>query len=231
MNVIAIMAHGHDVPFLCAGTLRKYQQAGHQVYIALATGTEIPEELKLMNAPVRFLGFTAGNLHDGMKERAAVLTAMRWAEADVILTHSLADGDTDHAHTAKLVADSMLIVSGKLHPADLPPVPKTPHVFYSDTIAGLYTELHYCRSRPVRDTQTYYLTPGVQTNDWFEPDVYVDISEYMDLKLQMLQNDPTLAEGCQAQARIRGVQFGCQYAECFTGHRVTGHIADLRKLP
>lgn len=231
MNIVAIMAHEHDIPFFCAGTLRKYQQAGHNVFIALTIGEEIPEEIKALNVPVRMMGFTAGQLHDGMKERAVVLTAMRWAEADIILTHALSDGDPDHAHTAKLVADSMLIVGGKLHPADLPPVLKTPHVFYSDTVAGLHTEHQYCQSYPVRDTQTYYLTPGIHSNAWFEPDAYVDISEHMEWKLQMLQNDPQLAEGCQAQARIRGVQFGCRYAECFTGHRVTGHIADLRKLP
>ena len=112
MNIVAIMAHGHDIPFFCAGTLCKYQQAGHKVFIALTTGDTVPAAAEALNVPVRLLGFTPGGLHDGMAQRAAVLTAMRWAEADVILTHSLFDGDSDHAHTAKLVADSMLIVSG-----------------------------------------------------------------------------------------------------------------------
>lgn len=231
MNVVAIMAHGHDIPFLCAGTLRKYRQAGHKTFIALTTGDEIPESACLEDTPVRLLGFTPGSLYDGMAERAAVLTAMRWAEADVILTHSLFDGDSDHAHTAKLVADSMLIVSGKLHPADLPPVQKTPHVFYSDTVAGLSSETRYGLSRYVTDTQAFYLTPGVHTNDPFEPEAYVDVSDLMELKLQLLAQEPELAQGCEAQARIRGIQMGCRYAECYTGHRVCGHIADFRLLP
>ena len=42
MNIVAIMAHGHDVPFFCAGTLRKYQQAGHKVFVALTTGDSVP---------------------------------------------------------------------------------------------------------------------------------------------------------------------------------------------
>lgn len=230
MNIVAIFAHDHDIPFFCAGTLRKYQQGGHEVYIALTTGDCAPCA-EAMNIPVRLLGFTSSGLHDGMAERAAVLTAMRWAEADVILTHSLYDGDPDHAHTAKLVADSMLIVSGKLHPADLPPVQKTPHVFYSDSFAGRSTETRYGLSRYVTDPQRFYLTPGVHSNDPYEPDAYVDVSAHMALKRKLLENDPALAHGCEAQARIRGIQMGCNYAEGYTGHRVCGHVADFRLLP
>lgn len=230
MNVVAIFAHDHDIPFFCAGTLKKYRQAGHQVFIALTTGDSAPSA-EAMGIPVRLLGFLPEGLHDGMKERAAVLTAMRWAEADIILTHSLFDGDSDHAVTAKLVADSMLIVSGKLHPADLPPVQKTPHVFYSDAMAGLSTETRYGLSRYVTHPQRFYLTPGVHSNDSYEPDAYVDISGQIELKLQLLEGDPVLAQGCEAQARIRGIQMGCKYAESFTGHRVCGHIADFRLLP
>lgn len=231
MNVVAIMAHDHDIAFFCAGTLRKYQQAGHSVYIALTTGTTVPAAADVLNVPVRLLGFTPGGLHDGMAERAAVLTAMRWADADVIITHCMYDGDSDHAHTAKLVSDSMLIVSGKLHPADLPPIQKAPDVFYCDSMAGLTIENRYALSYGVRGTQRFYLTPGVHSNDWFEPDAYVDVSEHMELKQQLLSSDPALAQGCEVQSRIRGIQMGCKYAESFTGHRVTGHIADFRKLP
>jgi len=231
MNIVAIMAHDHDVAFFCGGTLCKYQQAGHNVYIALTTGTTVPLAAQALNVPVRLLGFTAGDLHDGMTERAAVLTAMRWADADVILTHCMYDADPDHAYTAKLVSDSMLIVSGKLHPADLPPIQKAPHVFYCDSMAGLTLENRYALSYGVRGTQRFYLTPGVHSNDWFEPDAYVDVSDYMEIKQKFLAHEPKLAQGCEAQARIRGIQMGCKYAECFTGHRVTGHIADFRKLP
>lgn len=230
MNVVAIFAHDHDIGCFCAGTLEKYRQAGHQVYIALTTGHSAPSA-EAMGIPARLMGFPEGGLQDGMKERAAVLTAMRWAEADIILTNSRFDADSDHAHTAKLVADSMLIVSGKLHPADLPPVMKTPHVFYSDSMAGLSTETRYGLSRYVTDTQRFYLTPGVHSNDWFEPDAYVDVTGQIEIKRQLLASDPVLAQGCETQARLRGIQMGCRYAECFTGHRVCGHIADFRLLP
>ena len=230
MNVVAIFAHDHDISLFCAGTLLKYREAGHNVFIALTTGS-VSTSAEVLNVPVRFLGFKEGQLHDGMAERAAVLTTMRWAEADIILTNCLHDPDSDHAHTAKLVADSMLIVSGKLHPADLPPVQKTPHVFYSDSLAGLTEERSYALSYGTIGTQTYYLTPGVHSNEKFAPEAYVDVSAYIEQKLQLVQDDPALYNTCITQARMLGVQMGCMYAECFTGHRVTGHIADYRKLP
>lgn len=230
MNIVAIFAHDHDIPLFCAGTLLKYRNTGHNVYIALTTGSHAPSA-EAMHIPVRCLDFKEGQLHDGMAERSAVLTAMRWANADIILTNCLYDTDPDHARTAKLVADSMLIVSGKLHPADLPPVQKTPHVFYSDSMAGLTMEHNYALSYGTIGTQTYYLTPGVHSNERFAPEAYVDISTYIDQKRQLLRHDPVLSNNCVAQSRIRGLQMGCKYAECYTGHRVTGHIADYRKLP
>lgn len=231
MNIVAIMAHPQDIAFFCGGTLRKYQEAGHCIYIVLTTGDKIPSFAETFNIPVRLLGFEPGALHDGMKERSAVLTAMRWAQADIILTNNLFDADSDHRHTAKLVADSMLIVGGKLHPADLPPVNKNPHVFYSDTLAGLGTELIYGQAAAARDPQSFYLTRGIYSNDWLEPEAYVDITKQISCKLDSLREDPVLCSGCEIQARLRGHQMGCRYAECFSRHVVRGHISDLRLLP
>ena len=230
MNVVAIFAHDHDIGCFCAGTLEKYRQGGHQVYIALTTGDSAPSA-EAMGIPARLMGFPAGQLQDGMQERAAVLTAMRWANADIILTNSRYDADADHAVTAKLVADSMLIVSGKLHPADLPPIQKCPHVFYAESFAGLSTQTRYGLAAYVTNTQRFYLTPGVHSNDPYEPDAYVDVSAQMELKLRLLEKYPELSQGCQAQARLRGLQMGKKFAECYTGHRVCGHIADFRLLP
>lgn len=38
MNILAFLAHADDAAFLCAGTLMKYRQQGHNIYIALTTG-------------------------------------------------------------------------------------------------------------------------------------------------------------------------------------------------
>lgn len=225
MNVLAIMAHPRDVAYFCGGTLMKYKAAGHNVFIALTTGQEAPQG---WDVPVRLLGFEPGMLCDGMKERAAVLTAMRWAEADVILSHSPWDVDADHVQTVKLVQDSMLIMNGKLHPADLPPVNKQPNLFFCDTMAGRGQPNRYAQKNLVAMNTTFYLTPGVYSNDICQPEAYVDISDVMEQKLTLVGD---LADACQVQGRLRGVQMGCQYAEGFSAHRMTSNFADFRLLP
>lgn len=230
MNILAFMAHADDAAFFCCGTLLKYRSLGHSVYIAVATGKELPLGAETIDANVRLLEFETGALRDDMTSRAAALTTIRWANADIILTHAPWDGDSDHAIASKLAADSILIVGGKLHPADLPPIQKLPHLFYVDTIAGNSIENRYALRNYRSTDQTFYLTRGVYSNDWFEPEAYVDVTEFMDIKLSMLSNT-SLLEGSQAQSRIRGIQMGVQYAEAFTGHRIVGHIADYRLLP
>lgn len=231
MNILAIMAHAEDAAYFCLGTLLKYKAQGHNIFIAVSTGTEAPLGAEALGIPYRLMGFEAGSIQDDMIARPAALTAMRWAEADIILTHAPWDGDSDHAITAKLVMDSLLVVSGKLHPASLPPVEKLPHLFYTDTHAGTTLENRYTLRFDRTTDQTFYLTPGVHSNNPFEVEAYVDINAYMPIKEQILQADPVLAEGCHAQCRMRGIQMGTRFAEAFTGHRMYGHIADYRLLP
>ena len=128
------------------------------------------------------------------------------------------------------MADSLLIVGGKLHPADLPPIQKLPHMFYTDTLAGNSLQNTYTlRNYRVTD-QTFYLTPGVHSNDWFEVEAYVDITDYAQRKFDMIP-DAALREGLQTQGRIRGIQMGTRYAEGFSGHRIVAHVANYRLLP
>lgn len=230
MNILAFMAHKEDAALLCAGTLMKYRAQGHEIYIAVATGSEAPWGAEEMGAQVRLLGFDPVELQDNMTTRAAALTAIRWANADIILTHAPWDGDGDHAIVSKLAADSLLIVGGKLHPADLPPIKKLPHLFYTDTFAGNSLQNRYTLRNYRSTDQTFYLTPGVYSNDWFEPEAYVDMTDYAEAKFAMIP-DPALQEGFRTQCRLRGVQMGVRYGEAFTGHRIVGHIADYRLLP
>lgn len=230
MNILALMAHPEDAAFLCAGTLMKYAAQGNQIYIALTTGSEDPWGTQAMGAKVRLLGFDRGQLRDDMTSRAAALTAIRWANADIILTHAPWDGDSDHQITCKLAADSLLIVGGKLHPADLPPIQKLPHLFYTDTFAGNSLENRYTLQNYRTTDQTFYLTRGVYSNDWYEPEAYVDISDVIEDKLNTFR-DMALRDASCIQSRMRGIQMGCNHAEAFTGHRIVGHIADYRLLP
>ena len=234
MNILAFGAHPDDVEFLCAGTLLKYHKQGHKIFIALTTSgntgsNEIgsrdetarvreAEQLaaaKLYDAEVRFLRFDDEGLQDTPETRRAVLTAIRWANPDVILTNPPWDPSTDHGMTGKLVTEVLLSVGGKQHPADLPPIEKAPSVFFWDIPAGM----------------------------GFQPEVYVDISDEIEQKVEAIrchasQNawmntfmEDDFSDYCRSLSRYRGFQAQCNYAEGFVGHRVYAFPADPRLLP
>ena len=229
LNILAIFAHPDDVECCCAGTLLKYKQAGHKIFIALTTSgntgsNEIPcreqiaatreaeqlEAAKYLDAEVMFLGYEDEFLFDTPETRRAVLTAIRWANPDVILTHHPRDYSTDHNMTARLVTEVLLSVGGKHHPADLPPIEKKPHVFFASDCGK----------------------------------AYVDISDVIETKLEMLRchksqvawilefhPEDELAVRIQVQDRMRGIWNGCQYAEGYEAHKILGYCADYRLLP
>ena len=261
MNILAIAAHPDDVEFMCAGTLLKYRAQGHQIFIALVTSgntgsnhlpnqettaatreAEALEAAEILQAQVRFMRFDDEGIQDSAETRRAILTAIRWANPDIIFTNPQWDGSTDHAHVGKLVADCLMIVGGKLHPADLPPIDKHPALFYWDTAAGLTSACKpYAGFGYETDGGVAY-RDGVYSNEFQEPEAYVDISSVMDEKIAMLEKhrsqfawmdtfQTNLTESCKILARMRGIQMGCKYAEAFTGHRLQGYLADYKLLP
>jgi len=234
MNILALGAHPDDVEFFCAGTLLKYKAQGGKIFIALTTSGNIGSNLhqsreeiaaireaeqleaaKVYDAPVRFLRYDDEGLQDTPETRRAVLNAMRWANPDVILTHSPVDPSTDHGVTGKLVCEMILSLPAKLVPADEPPIEKKPSVFFWDISAGIN----------------------------FHPEVYVDISEGMGQKIQALEKYKSqyawmgvferdnLSEFCRTLAKFRGSQAGVEYAEGFRGYRIHGFMANFRLLP
>lgn len=234
MNILAFGAHPDDIEFLCSGTLIKYHKQGHKIFIALTTSgntgsnqydsrdelaatreREQLEAAKYYDAQVRFLRFEDEGLQDTPESRRAVLTAIRWADPDVILTNPPWDPSTDHGMTGRLVTQVLLSVGGKQHPADLPPIGKTPQVFFWDIPGGI----------------------------GFQPEVYVDISQEMNTKLKAIQchesqyawsktfMEDDFLEYAQTLSRYRGFQAGTEYAEGFVSHKMYAFMADPRKLP
>ena len=234
MNILAICAHPDDIEVNCAGTLLKYRQAGHKIFIALTTSgntgsNRIPskaqtaaireaEQLKAaayLDAQVRFLRFDDEGLSDTPATRRAVLTAIRWANPDIIFTNAFTDGSTDHAITAELVTRVILSVGGRHHNADLPPIDKKPQVFF--------------------------FTAGGNIENM--PRAYVDITDVIETKKKMLYCHEsqymwmqTFMEGdfCDAMlgiCRMLGIQAGCKYAEGFVAFDFPGYRGDYRLLP
>ena len=227
MNILAILAHPDDVECICAGTLLKYKKAGHKIYIALTTSgntgsneiasreeiaatreAEMLTSAKYLDAEVMFLRYEDESLFDTPETRRSVLTAIRWADPDVIFTHNPRDWSTDHNITAKLVTEVLLSVGGNLHSADLPPIGKKPHVFFEGQkcFVDITDELEIkmkmlrCHKSQIGWMETFY-------------------------------DGKDFTEHIIAQAKMYGVWSGCTYAEGFEAHKVLGYCADYRLLP
>jgi len=105
----------------------------------------------------------------------------------------------------------MLSLMGKLIPADEPPVTKKVSLFYFDNAAGID----------------------------FLPEAYVDITETLPTKLEMLSKHRARLSGWAASGttrsrntgdhcQFRGLQAGCDYAEGFRAYRIYGYMPDFK---
>lgn len=234
MHILAIAAHPDDIEEMCFGTLMRYHEAGHKIYIVLTTSgnggsniiqtrkeigeireSEVLESTKFYEAQVKFLRFEDEGLCDTQEARTAVLNAVRWADPDIIFTHSPHDASPDHNMTARLLISIIQILNGNLYPTQEKTTSHVPDVFFWDIPGGFN----------------------------FEPEAYVDVSKYIDQKLlaiachksqiswmsNYLEDD--YVESMRIQARFRGYQSGYKYAEGFKAFRMLGYVADYRLLP
>ena len=239
MNVLAIGCHPDDVEIACAGTLAKCVKRGDKVIVCHVSTGNLghviipPDELTVIRAneakragamagiEVISAGFDDLKIYDGNKEaRDKIVDVIRYANPDFIITHNPEDYMPDHTAVARLVFDASFT-------ATLPNYTDYPHrysavdgepaklvpIFYMDTLAGVD----------------------------FQPTDYVDISEEIDLKLQMLECHESqlvwmrehdgidFADMVKTCSRYRGYQCGAAYAEGFRQCQVylKGHTTRL----
>ncbi len=236
MNILALFSHPDDVEVMCGGTLLKYKKQGHKIFIGLTTSgdqgsneydtreeigaireNEQLEAAKFYNAEVRFLRFHDQRWFDTEEGRIAVLDTMRWADPDVIFTNWPGDPSVDHRITGQMVSDLMLSLPGKLLPANERPISKAPSLFYADSYEPTYI-----------------------------PEVYVDITEEIDKKIEALKchvsqinwmrrteslKDFDIGKMPRTVNAFRGLQVSCDYAEGFRGFRIHGYMPNFRLLP
>jgi len=218
MRVMAIEAHPDDVEHLCAGTLAKYRAAGHDVAIACLTNGELgsPDAGKAETAATReaearraasliaaeffWLGYPDAFLFSTPEVRLHVIDTIRRFRPDLIITLDKDhDYHPDHTLTGQLVWDAHILLTVPNIETGTPACEAIPDLFFMDTTAGIA----------------------------FDPEVYVDITDFWPTKLAMLechesqdrwcrdQYGAPLAASAEAQSRFRGYQSGCRYAEAF----------------
>ena len=219
MRILAIGAHPDDIEIACSGTLAKCAARGDKVFVCHVSNGDLghviipPEELgEMRKAEAKAAGALAGievlwgGCHDvkiyadDKSARDKLVDVIRYAQPDLIITHNPDDYMPDHTAVSKLVYDASFAASvpGYKTEKDLPASKLTP-IYYMDTLAGVN----------------------------FQPELYVDVSEFIDKKIDMLECHKSqlewmrehdhidFADMVRTCSRYRGYQCGADYAEGF----------------
>ncbi len=216
-RILAVGAHPDDIEILAAGTLARCRARGDEVVICVATNGNMgsmhtaPEELAriresearasaaIIGAELVWLGYPDEFLYHDHETRMRFIEMVRAARPDVILTHAPNDYHMDHRIVSELVFVSSFIGAVPNVKSPSPVHACIAPIYYLDTLAGVD----------------------------FLPTEYVDITDTLDTKLEMLSchksqlewlgdyNGIDIVEFTQTVARFRGLQSGVKYAEGF----------------
>ena len=200
VNILAIGAHPDDIEFGCGGSLIKYSQRGHGLFLLVMTGggSGAPSETRMaeQTAARQILGaediFWGGyqDTHLGVdaeliKKIESVIASVK---PEFIFCHFPDDTHQDHRHLAQAVMSATRYIRNVL----------------------------------------FYEGPTTQN---FNPQVYVDIADTLEVKLEALRahrsqvmktniEDLSIIEVARSCANFRGIQGRVKYAEAFHALRL-----------
>jgi LmbE family N-acetylglucosaminyl deacetylase len=200
VNILAIGAHPDDIEFGCGGSLIKYSQRGHRLFLLVMTGggSGAPSETRMaeQTAAREILGaediFWGGyqDTHLGVdaemiKKIESVIASV---QPDFIFCHFPDDTHQDHRHLAQAVMSATRYIRNVL----------------------------------------FYEGPTTQN---FNPQVYVDIADTLEVKLEALRahrsqvmktniEDLSIIEVARSCGNFRGIQGRVKYAEAFHALRL-----------
>ncbi|MBQ2696097.1 MAG: PIG-L family deacetylase [Clostridia bacterium] len=234
MNVLAIGCHPDDIEINCAGTLAKCVKRGDNVTVCHVCNGNLghviipPDELSEIRkkeaikagalAGIRVITCDIGDLmaYESSKEqRDRVVNVIRVAQPDFIITHAPNDYMPDHVAVSRLVFDASFAASVPHYETGMVTPSQVTPIFYMDNLGG----------------------------NEFLPTEYVDITEEMDLKLEMLEchesqlkwmrehDNIDFADMVKTISKYRGYQCGAKYAEAFSQCMVYPKPTTKRMLP
>ncbi|UVI27780.1 PIG-L deacetylase family protein [Paenibacillus spongiae] len=234
MSILAVGCHPDDLEIGCGGTLAKLSSLGHRVTMChVANGNKghvviQPEELRVIRAQEakdagRLIGAEVHSLHvpdlqvksENEEMVHDLIRLVREVKPDYIITHNPEDYMKDHQEVSKAVYDASFSATVPHMLPDVPAYGRIVPIYYMDTLAGVN----------------------------FVPEEYVDITDMIDIKLQMNNcHQSQLAwlkehdgidflEFVQSCSRFRGIQSGVTYAEGFRRCQAWPRMTTQRLLP
>jgi LmbE family N-acetylglucosaminyl deacetylase len=239
-NVLAVFAHPDDAEMMCAGTLSLLKKQGWEIHIATMApgdkGTESysREEISTIRKAeaARSAELLGGTYHCLEFEDAYILydrdtinaatALLRRVKPSLVFTASQEDYMVDHEITGKIVQTACFACGIKNMEVSEEPFEPVPYLYYSDPMEG-----KNILGKPV------------------QPEIYVDISDEMDIKAKMLACHESqrnwllkhhkIDEYILAMKRfsaLRGKEINTTYAEGFRQHLGHGYSQDniLKKI-
>lgn len=178
MNIVCIGAHPDDCECHAGGTAVRWARLGHRVIFvsmtngdaghyamgggALAARRAKEAQLSAERGGVHqlVLGYHDGELEATLDARREVVRILRRYDADIVLTHRPNDYHPDHRYAAMIVQDAAFMVT----------VP------------------NFCPEAPrlARNPVFLYMSDAFTKPAPFRPDIAVDVTDAMDVKLDML---------------------------------------------
>jgi len=234
MKILAIGCHPDDLEIGCGGTLAKYAEQGHEVFMChIANGDKghaiiKPKELRkirikeakeagkllgaseVFNIDVPDLLVKSNNEDTILK----VIEVIRKTKPDLIITHDPEDYMEDHRQTSQIVFDASFSASVPHYETKSKAHNIVP-LYYMDTIAGIN----------------------------FSPEQYVDITNYIDIKLKALDqhesqikwlrdhDDIDFLDFVKTVSKFRGLQSNVKFAEAFRAAKIWPRGITTRLLP
>jgi LmbE family N-acetylglucosaminyl deacetylase len=219
-RVLAVVAHPDDAELLCAGTLARARHDGAAIAIcvlcrgdkgqpsdpianlAAVRRKEMQASARLLGSDLLLGGYPDGTLADGPTQRARLVEVFRRFKPTLVLAHPPEDYHPDHRAASALAEAASWFCASRGHLTRSEVVRSPPALWWMDTM----------------------------NMSGFTPGFYIDITEFLRLKTQLLACHQTqlqrgkdadfspLAELMRLQFRTRGLQAGVEAAEAFRAH-------------
>ena len=238
LDLLFIVAHPDDVELGAAGTILKHKKAGKKVgIIDLTRGelgtrgtpetrkTEAEHASKILELDVRDnLGIRDGFFKNDEEHQLKVIAAIRKYQPEIVITNAYHDRHPDHGRACELVNDSCFL-------------------------AGLQKIETVEQGKPQAPHRPRLLLHLIQ-DTYIKPDIVIDISEFMEQKLEAIRayktqifvegvnsdepqtyiSNPAFMELIIGRTREYGRSIQVDHAEGFLSRKILGvdNLFDLR---
>jgi LmbE family N-acetylglucosaminyl deacetylase len=233
MHILFVGAHPDDETY-ASGTIAKYVDHGYKATILQSTrggkghwstptpelekirAEEMRQAAKVLGADVRFLNYEDASVPGGNELRESLVEVYRELKPDIVLTfHPLVWRD-DHRRVGQAASDASLKASRPLHETGHSAHRPEPEIFF-------------------------FGTPMINQ----EPDVYIDVSDYIDRKIESFRKHVSqwqdwgkppeeqgdymerIVEWYTQRFREHGKRCGVQYAEAYISKSGRTYAHDL----